>query len=133
MRRYQILKMSDEKTFYVGINEPGHVRRELLGCSKNLIGVLKTYDDLNNIRSEKIELIIELKNTLKDIKRLNNILKEKLPAEKIRVKSEIKIKRKPSKKKVPKKLVVKEKSNPQIKKLEDELSEIESRLNGMTV
>jgi hypothetical protein len=117
-----------EKTFYVGINDPNEIRKELLSCSKDILCILKNYDNVNLIRKEKIEKIIELKNVLAEIKRLSSILKDKLPSEKIRV-SPVIVKKK------AKKVVVK-KSSPkdkQISRLEDELNEIEERLNKMSV
>ena len=117
-----------EKTFYVGIQYPNEIRKDILSGSKDIIGVLKNYDRINLIRKDKIEKIIELKKILSELKRLSNILKEKLPSEKVRIEPTV------VKKKV-KKVVVK-KSSPkdkQISKLESELNEIEERLNNMSV
>ena len=46
-----------EKTVYVGISNKSEVRRELLECSKDIVGILKNYDMLNSIREEKVEKI----------------------------------------------------------------------------
>ena len=121
--------MEQEKTFYVGIKDVGGVRRDILGCSKDIIGVLKNYDGINQIRERKIERIIELKKVLSELKRLSNMLRGKLPSEKVRVSKPIIPKRS------VKKVIVKKTSpkNNQISKLEDELNEIETRLNNMTV
>jgi|TARA_B100002003_G_C13810385_1_gene399517 predicted GIY-YIG superfamily endonuclease len=116
-----------EKTFYVGINDPAEIRKELLSCSKDIIGVLKNYDRVNLVREEKVEKIISLKKVLSELKRLSNMLKEKLPSDKVRAKTVVKkkVKKGDVKKTAP--------ENKQISRLENELNEIESRLNNMTV
>ena len=124
--------MEEEKTFFVRIGEPNMVRKELLNSSKDIISVLKNYDQINAVRSQKIEKVMELKKVLIEIKRLSSILKEKFPTEKI--KKPAVAKTKPKKK--AKKTVVKQappKKEGKIQKLEEELSEIEQRLNNMTV
>ena len=133
--------MAEEETLYVGVNNPAELRKELLESSKEVIGILKDYDDINSIRTEKIEKIMELKEVLAEIKKLISILNEKLPTEKIRASHPL-IK-KPVKKSVskvrveqPRKEAVKKsvpKQSDEIRKLEDELSEIEARLNKMGV
>ena len=48
-----------EKTFFVGIENPISRRKDILECSKDVVGILKTYDTVNGIRKEKIEKISE--------------------------------------------------------------------------
>jgi|TARA_B100002003_G_scaffold250772_1_gene291476 protein subunit release factor A len=123
--------MSEEKTFFVGIEDPSNKRRDILECSKGVVRILKTYDSINDIRKEKIEKIAELKKIMTEIKRLNNILKEHLPTEKIRSSpSPTKKIKKSSPKKEAK---ITKKPDKNIKKLESELSEIESKLSSMDV
>jgi hypothetical protein len=119
--------MEEDKTFFVGIDNPGEVRKDLLGCSKDIIGILKNYDNINSIREEKIGKIMELKKTIAEIKKLNMLLKSKLPTETVRATSSQKAR------KVRKKTAKKKGQNNQIKELESELSEIEDRLNNMTI
>jgi len=123
----KIFKMADEdRTFYVGINNPGDLRKELLESSKSAIGILRNYDSINDIRREKIEKIVELKKVFSELKRLSTVLKSKLPSDKIKsIKKEKSVKTKVIQKK-PKKTA-------KIQQLEDELGEIEERLNKMTV
>lgn len=128
--------MVEQKSFYVGISNKSDIRREILECSKDIVGILKGYDKVNSIREEKIEKIFELKNVLAEIKQLNNSLKEKFPSEKPKEKKNIK---KAYAKKVEKPKFVKmapikhivKKPSSEIKKLEEELSEIEDRLSKM--
>jgi len=115
--------MTEEKTFYVHIADPADVRRTLLGASKDIVGVLKSYDQVNEIREEKAKQIIKLKTLVSEIKRLNSILKEKLPTDQVRA--------------IPKttKTKSKKKSSTQdkkVKELEAELGEIESRLANIS-
>lgn len=125
----------EENTFFVGINNAPNLRKGLLECSKEAISILKNYDKINSIRKEKIEKVIELQKILGEIKKLNNILRERLPSEKVRAKTS-------KTKKVVKKRVIKTVAPPknipkqedsEIQQLEGELSEIEGRLNKISV
>ena len=123
---------NQEKTFFVGIENPASRRKDILECSKDIVGILKTYDDVNNIRKEKIEKISELRRILAEIKKLNNILQNHLPTDKIRVQQTPKTRTKRTT--LPKKQEnVTKKPDKNIKKLESELSAIESKLNSMGV
>ncbi len=125
----------DEKTFYVGLDNPSGLRRQILSCSKDIVSVLKNYDKINSIRKAKIEKIIELQKIISEIKKLNSILKERLPSEKVRAKSP-KAKKDIIKKKVIKNIQVRnvvKSQDSEISKLEGELSEIEERLNKLGV
>ena len=127
--------MNEEDTFYVGVNDSANVRKELLGCSKEAIGILKNYDKINSIRKDKIEKTIELQKILAEIKKLNNILRTRLPSEKVRAKS-LKTKRTVVKKTVVKRVApnpVPKKQDNEIQQLEGELSEIENRLSNISV
>jgi hypothetical protein len=123
--------MSEEKTFFVGIENPISRRKDILECSKDIVGILKTYDSVNDIRKEKIEKVSELKRLMTEIRRLNNILKNHLPTDKIRTSEPVK-RTKPKNSNNPKKIPSK-KPDKNIKKLESELSDIESKLNSMGV
>ncbi len=125
----------EEKAFYVGVNNPSGLRKELLECSKEVVSVLKNYDKVNSVRQEKIEKTVELQKILAEIKRLNSILKERLPSEKVRAKP-LKVGKSSAKKKTVQKAQPKsipEEPDSEIKKLEDELVEIEDRLNKLGV
>jgi hypothetical protein len=126
--------MPEEKTFYVGVGNKSEIRRDLLECSKSVVGLLKNYDKLNSVRQEKIEQILNLKNIMSEIKQLSIVLKDKFPSQassvKIAPKKRVVVKEKII---VPKTVVktVYKKPDNEIKKLEEELSEIEERLNRM--
>jgi hypothetical protein len=125
--------MVEEKTFYVGVGNRSEVRRELLQCSKSVVGLLKNYEKINSTREQKAEKIIELKNILNEIKQIDMVLRDKFPSERINAKKE-KTARITERKIPVQKVVVKKtypKPNNEIKKLEEELSEIEERLSKM--
>ncbi len=128
----------ENKTFYVGVNDPGELRKELLECSKEIITVLRTYDNISSVRKEKIERIIELGQVFGELKKLNFILKDKLPSNKIRAmpqKVKRVIKTKIAKTKALEKIPIKavSKQTPEIRELENELMEIEERLGKISV
>jgi|GEM_PF-3221551 len=132
--------MAEQKSFYVGISNKSDLRKGLLECSKEIVGILKDYERLNSIREEKIEKIVELNNIVTEIKQLNNALKSKLPNDSIKSKplpvkksfAKKAVKEKMVKKQAPVKIIAK-KPTAEIKKLEEELSEIEERLNKINV
>jgi len=116
-----------EEEFYVGIKGATGIRRELLGSSKDIIHILKNYDRVNDIRREKAENVIRLKGLIAEIRRLNEILKEKIPQD-VRATPPKSI---PVEKTTPKKVITKpvvSKKDARVHKLESELNEIESRL-----
>lgn len=122
-----------EKEFYVKVEDYTNLRADILKCSKDIISVLKDYGRINTIRTEKIEKIIELKRVMSDIKKLNDALSQKIPKDKVTVPGEKKrIYARPVKKE---KEVVQEiqgpEENPEVNVLEQELREIEERLNKL--
>ena len=121
----------EEQTFYVKVGSPSELRKEFLGCSKEIISILRNHDSVNEVRRQKIEKIIELKKILSEIKRLNLMLKEKLPSHKIRI-NPVKLKKEVAEKKTVKRTAPK-KPNNEIKQLESELTEIEDKLSKMGV
>jgi len=118
-----------ERTFYVRVEDYNQLRADILMCSKDIIGVLKDYGRINQIRTEKIEKIIELKKAIAEIKNLNNYLSQKIPIGKISTKRE------PSARNVRRAVrgapAEQEEPNPEINLLEEELKEIEERLNKL--
>ena len=133
--------MAEDNSFYVGLKDPNTVRKEILISSKEIIGLLKKYDHINEIRTKKIEKITELNKVIADIKKLTNTFRSKLPATKLKGE-----KAKPEKKNISsakKKSRIRTKKSTsedlkkddstEVKALERELSEIESRLAKMGV
>ncbi|MCB9362409.1 hypothetical protein H6504_03150 [Candidatus Woesearchaeota archaeon] len=76
--------MVDKGIYYVGIEAPKSLRREVLSSSRSLVIMLKKYEQIKNNRREKIELLSMLNKTEKDIAVLVGGLRKLFPETKIR-------------------------------------------------
>ena len=112
-----------ENIFYVGVKDPIELRKSLLESSRDIIKSLQKHESFKEIREEKTEQIIKLKNVMSDIEKLNKRLKAELPKIELRAKEEISKKYKKIK---PSKNI------SEIEKLEKELDFIESKLNEIS-
>jgi len=72
--------------FFIRIDNPPLFRRTLLEASKESIDALKNYDRFRDIRARKIELVLKLKNIVKEITMLLDRLKSDLPTTEVRAK-----------------------------------------------
>ena len=108
---------------YTNVEGPADIRRGILGLSKDIIKTLQSYEILKEIRADKAKEIIVLKNIIDELKVLEEMLNEKLPYEELKQK-------KPEKKQIVK-LVTRTKKSA-LDKLEQELSEIESRISDIS-
>ncbi len=115
----------EENLFYVGIQDPVELRKELLLSSKNLIDSLKRYESYQSVRSEKLQFVLELKHVFDELLVLNKKLRAKLP--KVPVKQPA-LKRELPK---PKKTEMKGASRSKLQLLEDELAQVEKRLGSL--
>jgi len=68
-----------EEPFYVGIDTPNNLRKALLLSSRDLLGNLKQYESLKNLRIQKLEAVLELRNTMTEIEKLNRKIKSIFP------------------------------------------------------
>jgi hypothetical protein len=114
---------SEDELFYVGINEPSEIRKNLLLSSKTILNTLKKYEQIKNLRKQKAEYIIQLSSNMREITTLMNKLKSNLPNAKIRHLDIKPTKQEPEQKKSeePKKMV---KFASEIEKLERELKKL---------
>ncbi len=124
--------MSDDNQLFVKIDNPVEFRKALLLSIRELIHSLQRNDTVKQIRIEKVEQIIKLKKTTKEIEVLLNRLnadmpvnlesrkKEKAPA---KSKKAVKGKAKGKGKKAPK--------ISEMQKLESQLRDIEGKLKDM--
>ena len=64
---------------YMNIENSGEIRRDLLTSSKNLLTVLKRYDAFTDLRSAKLDLILEVKRVIEEIAILEKRLRSKMP------------------------------------------------------
>ena len=120
------------EVYYVGIKDPVEVRRELLMSSRGLIHSLKRYESFKEIRKEKLNYVYELRRVSEEIAVLNQKLRRKLPASKIRA-LEIFQDKKVEEKETPQVRVkeVMRKEKTRLEELETELDKIEDRLNDL--
>jgi len=105
-------------SFYVPIDNPTEIQKQVLISSKKIIGVLKSYEEYRKVREEKLVQILEFKKVLDELSVLNKKLSDKLPktsAPKVKVEKEKPVK-------VEKK---------HLAALEKELADIEKRLQKL--
>ena len=119
---------------FVEVHQSDEVRRNILGSLKDIVENLQRFEKFKETRKEKIENINKLGKIIKDINKIIPNLKNSLPETKIRAVSKHKISER-------KKMITKEKRSPEevakrkpvteLQKLESELGDIESKLQGL--
>lgn len=123
-------KDNEQDVFYVGIYDKVNLRRNILESLKYGIENLQSYEKLKEITEVKEEKLDKLRRNLKDINSMINDMKDALP------KTGLKAKPKPKKKvkkieAVKKKVIEKPKKMSELAKLENDLKDIEGKLNGL--
>lgn len=122
--------MAEQKSpVYIGIPEHVQVRRDLLNSSKDLIGSLKAYEAIKEIRARRAELTFELHKIMDEISVLTKKTRMALPKTPSRIslegKEEVIETEKPSKK------AARKAGEDKLSALDSELSKIEARLNRL--
>ncbi len=126
---------SDE--VFVAIRDSVNLRRDILECSRDIIGSLKKYQNLERLKTEKFNGINQLRSIIRDINRTISKLKGTLPKTKLKIVLPQQKQEKKAKEQEMSDVKEKKSEQPQetkkklteVDKLEAELSEIESRLN----
>jgi hypothetical protein len=77
-------KVKGEDVFFVGVNEPIEVRKEVLGCAKDVIGSLRSFERFKDVRKQKVDTSVKLKKHIDELHLLMNRLKNKLPKSHVR-------------------------------------------------
>lgn len=72
--------------YYVGVQDPVEVRRNVLEVSRDMVQFLQQYQKLTALRNEKQEAIVHLRSDVEQLKRLINKLRKVLPKTKLRIK-----------------------------------------------
>jgi len=122
-------KEQDLEVLHVGIRDPEGIKRNVLELSKGVIESLKNYENLNSTREEKKEEINKLRTQLREISRLISRLKSALPKVNIKPeKKEVSTKKPVAVKKVKERP---KKAKTELEKLEDELADIEKKLDSV--
>jgi len=112
-----------EDVFYVGVEQPVEVRKDLLLGVKRIITSLKRYEHFRMLREEKMKVIVQLKEIVSEISKANRKLRSTLPKAGLR---SVETQRKEPVAKAPRKS-----TRSKLDILEDELSRIESRLRSL--
>ena len=120
--------MAETKGFYVGVKEPVSLRRNILESLKSVIQRLKDYENLKLIRKEKYKNVLEFRDKINEILVLLSDLKEHLPKHELGENVHVKRKAEKNKKGKTKKVEI---ETDEIEKLENDLTEIESRLRSI--
>lgn len=127
--------MADDN-YFVGIDSPTALRRELLEGSRDTLKLMQKYYDIMELRKHKAEMVHKLENEVKEIIVLYNKMTEYLPEKSViskKTTSTINKQKMPKKPKAPKppkpKPIVKQKEMTKLERLESALSAIENKLN----
>ena len=129
--------MERADTLFIRIDDPVSWRRSLLENSREIISSLQSYESLRLIREAKIKNVFALKNFMIEINKLCFDLEQNLPLQDIGKerkhepadkdeKSQIKVKSSRKKEAIPR---IKPRS--ELQRLEEELNDIESKLEGL--
>ena len=82
-------KHTTDNVFFVGVREPVEVRKEILGCAKDVIGNLRAFERFKDVRKSKVDQSAKLKKNIDEIILLTNRLKNKLPKSQLRALAKI--------------------------------------------
>ncbi len=112
----------EQDLFFVNINDPASIRRNLLESSKMVIGVFKRYEAFDVIRKKKLLKMNQLKDLVNIIKISTNEMRRIVPKVKLK-----------KKKKVQKDIkVMPGMTESQLDRMEMELADIENELGKLS-
>ncbi len=119
----------EESPLFVGITNGDELRRSMLECSKGILESLKEHEGFKSLREEKLKMIHKLRGDVKELSKLISSLKTYLP-----IVQGVGIKRPEIRNVEMPKMVKVEmpKKKTEIERLEEELSEIESKLGSLS-
>ena len=115
------MKKQEQSLFFVDVAGSHDLQKELLESSKDLVEILKNYERFKAINKEKKKEIQNLKAKISEISRLSSRIKTAIPL--------LKMKDMPTKLRPRATERVSQKTVSEIEDLEDELKEIEAKLN----
>ncbi|HII17335.1 TPA: hypothetical protein HA361_05460 [Candidatus Woesearchaeota archaeon] len=115
-----------DEVLFVEIDRPVELRKQVLGCLKDILDSMEKFEKFKVSRAKRIEAVESLKRNASEISRLIAKLKSTLP------KTQFKAVVPKKKKEKPQKEVPKEKQAPrpksEIEEIEAELADIEKKL-----
>ena len=107
--------------FFVKIRNPRQARKTILENTRDILRVLQGYEDYKKIRDRRTRLVDSFNNQLTDVKSMVVELKRLLP----------KIQIKEVKKSLAQRVETVEKPGKELKKIEQELADIEEKLSSI--
>jgi len=121
----------EEDPLFVGITNADELRRSVLECSKDILESLRSYEKFKSLKEEKLKLIHQFRSDVKEVAKLINAIKGSLP----NVREDI-IKKPEAKKVKDERIktirVEKPIQRTELERLEEELDEIEGKLNSIS-
>lgn len=124
--------------FFVNLRDPIDLRREILESSKGVIEGLQRFEQFKRIREEKVENLSKLRDIVKDCTRLMNKLRTSLPSTNLKAEEVLQLRERPlgesialpkkGKRSANKKIA----ERTELEKLDDELGDIERKLNAVS-
>ena len=131
--------MAQDNPMYAGIPNPNLIRRELLLGTKDIIGSMKSFEQLLILREQKQAVFMDLKRTTEEIIVLNRRLKNAIPKAPIKM---VPVKEEKRPEPLPSPLTKAERSMERVERpaikpvhnidiLEQELAKIEAELKGL--
>jgi len=125
------LEKEQKDVFFVELEGPEELRRDILECLKDIIECMQKYEKFKDLRKQKSDNIKKLGKDIRSISRIVSSLKNYLPDTKIKAlkeNDEIMEKRKSSAKVIG---GIKKKHVVELQKLETELTDIEEKLSSL--
>tara|TARA_Y100000310_G_C20693181_1_gene823728 strand:- start:1371 stop:1745 length:375 start_codon:yes stop_codon:yes gene_type:complete len=124
--------MSEDENFFVQVRSPGELRKEILISSKNVLMTLKKYEEINDLRSKKVESLSVLKEVMKEIKMLVNQLNNFLPKTTLRAASKKPGRERKESLEVKREIKdIRKDTTSELDKLERELASIEGKIGDL--
>src|SRR3989338_1409081 len=74
-----LARNAEDENYFVGIDNPIELRREVLEASKKLVETLKKFEAFREKRDRKLKLIEKMRSILADIGKLNSKLRSIMP------------------------------------------------------
>ncbi|MDP7323135.1 MAG: hypothetical protein QF632_00060 [Candidatus Woesearchaeota archaeon] len=125
--------MANEETFFVQISNPLEVRKHVLVTSKHLLMNLKKYEELQDLRRQKVETSSMLKEKVKEVRVLMSQLLNFMPKTNIkpRVRKGVSGEARESKEVVREVGKIRKETTGELDKLERELLSIERKIGDL--
>jgi len=80
-----VSKKKVETPYFIGLNDPIEIRKNLLEPTREVIQFLQSYEQFKKIKEEKTQTILQLKEDFRLIKASINALRRQLPRGKIKL------------------------------------------------